>query len=64
MAKTKWQGYSKRLKGTGLKKADVARGTGVYYPRLVGFFNGYWDLNAEELAKVDEYLKTAESQPK
>ena len=56
MAKQKWQEYSGRLKRAGLRKSDLARGTGIYYPRLVGFFNGYWDLNPDELAKVDEIL--------
>ena len=59
MAKLKWQDYHERLEKSGLKQAEIARQTGISYPRLVGFFNGSWDLKPEDLAKVDAVLSAS-----
>ncbi|MCL2182089.1 MAG: helix-turn-helix transcriptional regulator [Chitinispirillia bacterium] len=59
MSKLNWQIYSARLKKAGVTKAEITRKTGIDYSRLVGFFNGYWDLRAEELAKVDAVLSAS-----
>lgn len=55
--KLNWRNYASRLKKTGQSRANVVRATNIPYPRVVGFFNGYWDLNEEELSKIETFLK-------
>lgn len=57
MSKRKWQIYREKLKASGKSMADLARSTEIYYPRITGFFNGYWDLRPDEISKVDACLK-------
>jgi len=56
MTTPKWRIYSDRLKKSGLSKAEIARRTGIKYPRVAGFFNGYWDLQKRELVEIERVL--------
>lgn len=63
MVKTVWKEYTRRLNKTGRTRADLSRETRIAYNKLVGFFLGYWNLNAEEMRKVDSLLEQWEKAP-
>lgn len=58
--KLRWTIYRRRIERIHVPIADIARGARMKYPRVVGFFNGYWDLRADELSKVNRIIARKE----
>lgn len=61
MVKKKWEKFAGRFKEAGCSRAEASRETGIHYQRLVGFLNGYWDLNEKEEKVLDDFLTSLES---
>lgn len=61
MFKQKWKFFADRFSALKISRAEAVRATGLNYSRLVGFLNGYWDLNETETKKVDDFLNQKEA---
>ena len=61
MFKEKWKKFADRFGTLGVSRAEATRATGINYSKLVGFLNGYWDLNDEETEELERYLTETEA---